>query len=151
MINIKYITAKDKDFFAVKEIRVSVFINEQGALADEEFDAFDEEDSLADFVLLYDDDKPFGTARVINNDKGFKIGRIAILREYRGRGFGDTVVRAIMDKAFEKGAQTIFVDAQNYAVPFYEKIGFKVIGEEIIDRGLSHIPMAVDKCDVIDK
>lgn len=151
MISIKYITAKDDDFFAVKEIRTSVFINEQGALANEEFDAFDEENSSADFVLLYDGSKSFGTARAIENDKGFKIGRIAILKEYRGKGYGYTAVRAIMDKAFEKGADKIYVDAQNYAVPFYEKIGFKVIGVEIIDRGLPHIPMSVDKYNVIDK
>lgn len=151
MISIKYITANDNDFFAVKEIRTAVFINEQGALADEEFDVYDEESSSADFVLLYDENKPFGTARAVKNDKGFKIGRIAILKEYRGKGCGDTAVRAIMDRAFENGADKIYVDAQNYAVPFYEKIGFKVIGGEIIDRGLPHIPMAVDKNKVTVK
>lgn len=142
MYNIKFIKLSDFDFEFVKRIRTAVFTNEQGADALSEFDSFDSE---ADFALLFDSDRPVGTARAVRLNKGFKIGRIAILKEYRGRGYGTVIVRAVLERTFEKGADTVYVDAQNYAVPFYEKIGFKVIGDEITDRGLPHIPMIIEK------
>lgn len=142
MYNIKFIKSSDTEFEYVKCIRTAVFTNEQGADAQTEFDEYD---SLADFALLFDSDRPVGTARVVRLDKDFKIGRIAILKEYRGKGYGAVIVRAVFEKAFQKGADKVYVDAQNYAVPFYEKIGFKVIGDEITDRGLPHIPMMIEK------
>lgn len=142
MYNIRFIKSNDREFEFVKRIRTAVFTNEQGADALAEFDVYDNQ---ADFALLYDVDKPVGTARVVRLDKDFKIGRIAILKECRGKGYGAVIVRAVLEKAFEKGADKVYVDAQNYAVPFYEKIGFKVIGSQIMDRGLPHIPMRIEK------
>lgn len=142
MYNIKFIKSSDYEFEYVRSIRTAVFTNEQGADALTEFDTYD---GQADFALLFDSDKPVGTARVVRLDKDFKIGRIAILKEYRGKGYGAVIVCAVLEKAFEDGAAAVYVDAQNYAVPFYEKIGFKVIGDEITDRGLPHIPMMIEK------
>lgn len=138
MTEIRFITSKDDDFSVVKKIRTAVFTNEQGADGKAEFDKFDE---TADFALLYENEKAVATARVVFTEKGYKIGRIAVLKECRGKGYGAEIVKAVCKKAFDYGAENIFVDAQNYAVPFYEKLGFKVIGSEIIDRGLPHIPM----------
>ncbi|MCH5321154.1 MAG: GNAT family N-acetyltransferase [Eubacterium sp.] len=142
MADIKFITAQDRDFKIVKAIRTAVFTNEQGADADKEFD---ELDNFSDFALLYDGENAVATARVVEISKGYKIGRIAVLKEYRGKGYGEDIVRSVTEKAFDNGADKVYVDAQNYAVPFYEKIGFKVIGEELFDRGLPHTPMSVTK------
>lgn len=140
--HIKFITFQDNEFKKVKFIRTSVFTEEQGADAQSEFDSFD---STADFALLYENENAVAAARVVVTDKGCKIGRIAVLKEYRGKGYGAVIVRAVTEKAFEKGSDIVYVDAQNYAVPFYEKIGFQVIGKEIIDRGLPHMPMCIEK------
>lgn len=142
MSNVRFITAEDSDYKIVRNIRIAVFTDEQGADADKEFDEFD---SFSDFALLYDGENTVATARIVKTSKGYKIGRIAVLKEYRGNGYGEDIVRAVTEKAFDYGADKVYVDAQNYAVPFYEKIGFKVIGEELIDRGLPHIPMSVSK------
>lgn len=144
MYNIKFINHNDSDFSKVKMIRTAVFTREQGADADGEFDGYDDG---AVFALLYVGNEAVATARVAVTDKGYKIGRIAVLKQYRGKGLGSAVVRAVTQSAFDKGAQRVFVDAQNYAVPFYEKMGFKVSGSEITDRGLPHIPMTLEKGD----
>ncbi len=140
MDSIKFIGFNDAEFEYVKAIRTEVFTEEQGANASEEFDAYDK---TAVFALLYDKDKAVATARLAQTDNGFKIGRIAVLKQYRGKGLGAVIVRAVCEKAAREGAKTVFVDAQNYAVPFYEKLGFKVIGNQIFDRGLPHIPMCL--------
>lgn len=142
MNSIKFLKCNDSAYAEVQAIRTAVFIKEQGADADCEFDCYE---SSADFLLLYDSGKAVATSRVIKNEKVYKIGRIAVLKEYRGKGYGAQIARAITEKAFENGADKVYVDAQNYAVPFYEKLGFTVIGEELMDRGLVHTPMMIEK------
>lgn len=137
-MRIDFFDSSAAEFEIVKAIRTCVFTNEQGADADNEFDEYDKT-SL--FALLYEGDKPVGTARIAETASGIKIGRIAILKECRGKGYGADIVKAVTDRAFDMGADKVLVDAQNYAVPFYEKLDFKVIGAEITDRGLPHIPM----------
>lgn len=137
-MRIDFFDSSAAEFEFVKSIRTCVFTNEQGADADSEFDEYD---NTSLFALLYDENEPVGTARIAKTAAGFKIGRIAILKSCRGKGYGADIVSAVTDKAFEMGADKVFVDAQNYAVPFYEKLGFKVTGTEIVDRGLPHIPM----------
>ncbi|MDE6862958.1 MAG: GNAT family N-acetyltransferase [Eubacterium sp.] len=141
-MRIDFFDSSAAEFEIVKAIRTCVFTSEQGADADNEFDEYDKT-SL--FALLYEGDKPVGTARIAETAAGIKIGRIAILKECRGKGYGADIVKAVTQRAFDMGADKVLVDAQNYAVPFYEKLGFKVIGAEIIDRGLPHLPMCVDK------
>lgn len=138
-MRIDFFDSSAAEFEIVKAIRTCVFTNEQCADADGEFDSYD---STSLFALLYDDEnEAVGTARIAKTAEGFKIGRIAVLKKCRGKGYGADIVRAVTDKAFEMGADKVLVDAQNYAVPFYEKLGFKVTGTEITDRGLPHIPM----------
>lgn len=144
-MNIRFITSDSKDFKLIKDIRGAVFTAEQGADADGEFDIYDNAEKGSLYALLYEGDTAVATARLAFTDKGYKIGRIAVLKSSRGKGFGDKIVRAVVEAAFEKGADTVYVDSQNYAVPFYEKFGFKVIGNQIYDRGLAHMPMSLDR------
>lgn len=140
-----FLKSDSDGFQLVKDIRKSVFTAEQGADRDTEFDSFDEKGKSTLYALIYDGKKAVATSRLALTEKGYKIGRIAVLKEYRGKGLGDKIVRAVIEKAFEEGAEAVLVDAQNYAVPFYEKFGFKVIGAQIFDRGLPHMPMSLDK------
>lgn len=142
MKKIIFINSRCEEFELVKKIRTEVFTNEQKADAKGEFDFYD---NSAEFALLYDDNTAIATARLVKTELGFKIGRIAVLKQYRGQNLGDKIVRAVVERAFSLGAQQVFVDAQNYAVGFYERIGFEVIGDEITDRGLPHIPMCLDR------
>lgn len=142
--SIKYLRYDDADFAFVRALREAVFIKEQGAISEEEFDEYDK---ISLFILIFSGDNPVATARIAETPSGFKIGRIVVDKKERGNGYGAMVVNTAVAKARELGAEEVFVDAQNYAVPFYEKLGFRVIGSEIIDRGLAHIPMKIFKGD----
>lgn len=150
MNNIKFFNSDSAEFEIVKSIRTAVFTNEQGANAEEEFDKYDSSPNSV-FALLYDDGNAVATARIANTERGIKIGRIAVLKSCRGKGYGAVIVNAVTNKAFDRGADIVYVDAQNYAVPFYEKLGFEIIGSEIIDRGLPHIPMCIKKGEAYGK
>ena len=136
MIRGKFLTSQD-DVRAVMDIRRRVFVDEQGYSADTEIDGFDK---MAVYALAYDEnDRPAGTGRLIINDESrFQIGRVCVLKEARGQGLGDLVVRMLLYRALELGAGEIWLGAQLPAVGFYAHYGFQPIGEIYDDEGVPH-------------
>ena len=136
-----FISNENEKFNNVMQIRNTVFELEQGAIEEEELDIYDKSENTL-YLLIYDGDKPCATGRIAKTDKGFKIGRIAVVKSQRGRGTGRILVDALCKKAYELGAEKLYVDAQLHAVEFYQKLGFIPTGEnEITDRGIRHLPM----------
>ena len=123
-------------------VRVKVFVEEQGyALADE---LVPEEDDRALHLTVYDGGVPVGAARLMKDlyEPDLHAGRICVLPAYRGRGLGRRLVEAVCDKARALGAETLYLDAQTYAVPFYEKCGFYRCSVVHPDCGQPHLLMA---------
>ncbi len=118
------------DLTDVKTIRKAVFQDEQGL--SESLD-FDKDDNSAIFALAYETenekDVPVATGRLLFLGERFMIGRIATLKEYRKKGYGDFVVRILLDKAFSMGAKEVYVRAMESAVDFYKTIGFAETGK----------------------
>lgn len=149
MIQGKYLYYGD-DLSEVMNIRRKVFIEEQGVSEEEEFDEYDD---LAVHALVFDvnnENRPVATGRVYHDGNSYRIGRIAVLKEERGKDYGDFVVRLLINKAFLSGAEEVVISAQTKAVPFYEKIGFKPYGESYLEAGIEHIMMKV-KVDTVCK
>ncbi|MBQ9517019.1 MAG: GNAT family N-acetyltransferase [Eubacterium sp.] len=133
---------KDELFKAVKEIRYKVFLCEQLAFAEGYFDEADtREDTL--FALKINEERiPVATGRMIKEGNSYKIGRIAVLESERGKGSGKKIVEGFCRSAKDKGATEIFVNAQLHAIPFYEKLGFELTGEDVnFEMELPHRPM----------
>ncbi len=141
MIEGKFIHG-DQDLAEVFKIRREVFCEEQHISEEEEFDDLDKE---ALHVIISEKQQNVAVGRLVKIDHYYKIGRIAVLKECRGMHYGDFVVRMLVDKAFQLGAKEVHVGAQTYAKGFYEKIGFKVDGEQYIEAGIPHLPMKIVK------
>ena len=120
------------------DIRREVFCKEQGISEELEFDGSDSE---AVIVVVYEDDIPAATGRVIKINNEMRLGRIAVKSEYRGKRYGDLVVRMLIRKCYDIGAEEQYVHAQVQAKGFYEKLGFVPFGEEYIEDGILHISM----------
>ena len=131
------LNCKSKGIDEVNCIRNAVFIAEQGVPYDEEHDSYDKNEETK-YILVKDGDKAVATGRLIRTDKGLKLGRIAVLKELRGRGYGKEVVDALCKEAFENGAEEVYIYAQLHAVDFYKKLGFEIADDEIIIE--SNIP-----------
>ena len=136
MVRGKFLTSQD-DTSAVMDIRRRVFVDEQGYGADTEIDAFDK---MAVYALAFDENgQPAGTGRLIINDRSqFQVGRVCVLKEARGQGLGDLVVRMLLYRALELGAGEVWLGSQLPAVGFYARYGFKPIGEIYDDEGVPH-------------
>lgn len=129
-------------------IREKVFVEEQGFPPEEEFDVLDDQ---AMHVVIYDGERPVGTGRVYHDGKTFRIGRLCVLKEERGQGIGDLMMRVLLVKAFEFNPTQVRIDAQAHARTFYENFGFEQDGAEIEDAGVPHIPMRVTKDTLVFK
>lgn len=118
------------------EVRIHVFVEEQGGPAEDEPDAWD--DAARHFVVL-DAGRIIGTARLYQPCTGVaRIGRVALLAEYRGRGWGEVLIRDLLGQARALGFREVVLDSQTYACPFYERFGFRAEGEEFLDGGIPH-------------
>jgi len=136
----KYLYYSD-DMSEAFEIRKQVFQMEQGVLAEEEFDEYDD---LAVHVLVFateESRRAVATGRVFFDGENYRIGRVAVLKKERGKKYGDFVVRMLANKAFLAGAKEILINAQISVIPFYEKIGFISCGQEFEEAGIPHVPM----------
>ena len=84
---------------------------------------------------------PVGTARMLDDGK---IGRMAVLTEWRGRGVGSALVDALLEVAGDRGRSRVHLAAQTHAIEFYAKQGFQVVGEVFLEAGIPHCAMYCD-------
>lgn len=122
-----------------KEIREEVFIREQGF--QEEFDGIDHE---AVHLVLYDEDGlPVATCRIFWNAvmDSYAIGRLAVIKKYRGRNIGALMLEKAETYVREKGGKDLVLHAQCRAADFYKKSGFTEFGKIEDEQGCPHIWM----------
>ena len=118
---------------ALQAVRRAVFIEEQRVPEHLEWDAADER---AHHVLAADlDGRPIGTGRLRTD---CYIGRMAVLKAWRGRGVGRGIMDALLREARSTGCGTVRLHAQTHALDFYRRCGFAAIGDEFDDVGIPH-------------
>jgi len=117
-------------------IRTTVFIHEQRIPEDLEWDDFD---LVSMHVLaLNSDEQPIGTARLLPDGH---IGRMAVLKEWRGKGLGTAMLLRILEELRNRRIQKAILNAQTTAIKFYEKFGFQVSGKEFTEAEIPHVKM----------
>jgi predicted GNAT family N-acyltransferase len=125
----------------LRTIRTEVFIREQ--LVPEELE-WDNENPHAIHALAVDlSGNAIGTARLLLHGALAHIGRMAVLPAWRGQGVGASLLQVLLDEAKQRGAGSVFLNAQTYAVPFYERFNFVREGAEFLDAGIPHYRMTL--------
>lgn len=133
--------ADPDDLSFLLQIRHEVFVVGQNVPKEEENDEF--EYTSTHFLATYDGTM-CGTARWRETQEGVKLERFAVLEEFRGKG----VAKALLDGMLadiKKNKKTrekkIYLHAQVHVIPFYEKSGFVIEGEEFVEAGIRHKKM----------
>lgn len=147
MNNYKYIIVKTfgnktTEFLKCLLIRRKVFIEEQCISEDIEVDEYDEHSYHYLLLVNESDEKqiPVATGRWRITDKGIKLERFAVLKDYRNLGYGKHILDSILSDTiiFNK---TIYLHAQEGSVNFYLKNGFKIEGNSFIEANINHYKM----------
>ena len=120
------------------KIRTAVFIEEQKFK--EEFDGFDD---LSRHLVAFDGNTPVATCRIYPNGEGaFIIGRLAVVKEYRGKDIGSLVLKAAELEIIKEGGKLALLHSQCAAERFYEKNGYSTCSEIDLDEDCPHIWMS---------
>ncbi|MCE7031255.1 GNAT family N-acetyltransferase [Lysobacter sp. GX 14042] len=120
----------------LQAVRHPVFVDEQQVPAELEWD---ELDPLSQHVLALDaEGRPVGTGRLTPKRT---IGRMAVLREWRGRGVGEALLGALVERARQSGWPDVTLAAQTHATGFYARAGFLPEGGHFDDAGIDHLLM----------
>ena len=128
------------DEWSMLDIRQKVFKDEQGVPYEED-EIYEEEISATSYLITLNE-KPIGTIRYRQTEEGFKIERFAILKEYRGNGYGNKVFKFFTDMIAAKfNPCKIYFHSQYYIKDMYNKLGFVEEGEIFEEAGIQHIKM----------
>jgi predicted GNAT family N-acyltransferase len=119
-------------------IRTCVFVKEQGVPEEIELDR---DDKRAFHFLAFTAGKAVGTARVVMHRGTAKIGRMAVLKSYRGRGIGTKLLKRAIVMAKRQDAQKIYLHAQVPVIGFYEAMAFRCVGPVFEEAGIPHRKM----------
>lgn len=130
-------TDNQEKFVAVRKIREVVFIKEQKVEERDEFDEF--EDDCIHYIMSLGE-KPIGTARWREINGKVKLERFAVLKEARGKKYGDQLLAAVLNDA-QKLDKRIYLHAQLKAIPFYGRRGFVKVGELFLECNIEHYEM----------
>jgi predicted GNAT family N-acyltransferase len=120
-------------------IRRRVFIEEQNVPEEIEMDT---DDSRAFHALASIDGVAIGCGRMLEHSDGeVKIGRMAVLPEFRKTGVGALILRFLIECARARGCRRAILHAQLTAEGFYLKEGFQPIGGVFDEAGIAHRKM----------
>ncbi len=145
MVKAKFLHGS-QDISQCLEIRRKVFVHEMGSHQSVEPET---EDKKAFHVLAELDGKPVGTLRLLfEMDGSAKLGYFAVLKEARGIGLGDMIMRMALAKIAETGCDTVLVNAIPDKCGFYRRYGFVAEDTPNYDYGQERYMMELKREDI---
>lgn len=121
---------------ALRQIRHDVFVVEQHV---PEALEWDDADAQCVHALAVDGrGAPVGCARLLPDGH---IGRVAVVREWRGHGVGSAMLQWMVDEARSRGFARVVLNSQVAAIPFYARHGFVASGDVFDEAGIPHREM----------
>lgn len=120
----------------LRAVREAVFVREQQVPLDLEWDALD---PVSQHVIARDaSGNAIGTGRLTPERK---IGRMAVLPEWRNAGVGAALLQALLRLGRERGWNDVSLHAQVGALDFYLRHGFVAYGPRFSEAGIEHQAM----------
>ena len=125
-----------EELYGILRVRSEVFVTGQKCLYVDP----DGKDLDSVQVCALEGDRIIGCLRIYGKEPGvLQIGRVAVIESQRGKGIGMQMMRQAISYVRDKlTEEKIYLEAQTYAIGFYEKLGFKVISGEFLDEGIPH-------------
>ncbi|MDT3401704.1 GNAT family N-acetyltransferase [Mucilaginibacter terrae] len=139
IVNVRKVT-EQLDLDKVFAVRRVVFVDEQNCPPELEWEFEDESNHFLGEV----NGEPAGAARWRKTERGYKLERFAVSKEYRGQGVGQALVQAVLND-LPDDAVYVYLHAQVQAVSLYEKFGFEKTGPMFEEAGIQHYKMILNK------
>ena len=119
-------------------VRALVYMGEQNCPYDEEFD---KNDYTATQIVGFIGTEPIITGRIRYFGGFAKLERLAIVKQYRGKGYGQKLLSFLICVCQQKGINKVCLYAQSGKEMFYKKNGFSVKGKKFQFSGYYYCEM----------
>jgi len=123
---------------AAQELRLKVFMGEQGVTREADIDGLDPEST---HLVAMRRGTVVGTCRLRFPRGQCKLERMAVERSLRRTGIGEALMREAEREAVGQGATEIVLHAQREAEAFYAACGFVSEGDTFLEEGIPHVQM----------
>jgi ElaA protein len=127
--------------YEVVRLRQDIFIIEQNCI----YDDIDGLDYKSGHLLLFSGNETLiGYLRIVPPGIKFdelSLGRIAIRKNYRGKGLGKKLIEKGVEIAKERGEVSVKIEAQAHLEKLYTGLGFKTVSKIYSVDGIPHIQM----------
>lgn len=133
---------KNEQMQQVTAIRDAVLVQELQLSIQEEPDAF------CMYALVYEGETAVATGGISYDGESCQMKEVAVLPAFRGKKYGDFIVRLLIDKAMMSGAQMIDADVLQEVVQIFETVGFQAAGELYEKDGKRWFPMQLQTKNV---
>lgn len=131
-----------KELYEILKARATIFIMEQNI----NYQDMDDIDYKSIHFFYYDNDKVCAYMRAFyptDHKDIVQIGRVLTITH--GRGLGKRLMKESLPKIKELlPSKKIIMDAQTYAISFYEQFGFVVTSREFLEEGIMHVKMELE-------
>ncbi|MDU1399930.1 GNAT family N-acetyltransferase [Finegoldia magna] len=126
-----------QELFNIYKLRVDVFVVEQQC----PYHEIDDIDLESYHIYLQDDQsKILSYCRLYKQDGEYHIGRV--ISSVRRTGYGTQIMKTAIQFAMDSlKVNSVIIEAQTYAIEFYEKLGFVEISEPFEEDGIEHVRM----------
>lgn len=125
------------ELYEILKLRSAVFVVEQSCI----YQDIDDTDKTSLHIFIKEENTLKAYLRIFSRtDKQAQIGRVVSAE--RGKSYGLTVMKEGISAAKELlKKESVYIEAQVYAIPFYERLGFKITSDEFLEDGIPHIKM----------
>ena len=93
-------------------------------------------------IGAFEDDDMLGCCMLVEeNPETVRLRQMAVLNDLQGKGIGRALMNFAENLARDRGYKTMSMHARKDAVGFYEKMGYKVAGDEFTEITIPHYVM----------
>lgn len=128
------------ELYEILKVRSKIFVVEQKCI----YQDLDDIDYRSLHLFYKVDKNIIAYLRIYKKEEGIiQIGRV--LTTNYGKGFGGKILKEAVSIIKEQmKPNKIYLEAQCYAIGFYEREGFKVCSEAFIEDGIPHVKMILE-------
>jgi predicted GNAT family N-acyltransferase len=123
---------------AAMAIRQRVFCAEQGVPLSDEVDGRDSEGL---HLVAVEDGTVVATCRICFVGSTAQFSRLAVDKPWRRKGIATLLLDLSENESRSARARRMVLHAQTYALPLYEKTGWRARGAVFRDSGIDHVAM----------
>jgi predicted GNAT family N-acyltransferase len=93
-------------------------------------------------IVAYEDERMLGCCMLLEEDpQTVRLRQMAVMNDLQGKGIGKALMQFAENLARDRGYKRITMHARKHAIGFYEKMGYKKIGNEFKEITIPHYLM----------